>query len=43
LPDVTGECPSLIRTTATAFRKVVSERKLWSFDKKEPDVWKAAL
>lgn len=27
----------------TAFRKVVSGRKLWNFDRKELDVWKAAL
>jgi glutamate synthase domain-containing protein 3 len=26
-----------------AFKKVVSGRKLWNFDKKELDVWKAAL
>jgi glutamate synthase domain-containing protein 3 len=26
-----------------AFRKVVSGRKLWNFDRKELDVWKAAL
>lgn len=26
-----------------AFRKVVSGRKLWNFDKKELEVWKAAL
>jgi glutamate synthase domain-containing protein 3 len=25
------------------FRKVVSGRKLWNFDRKERDVWKAAL
>jgi glutamate synthase domain-containing protein 3 len=27
----------------TAFRKVVSGRKLWNFDRKDLDVWKAAL
>src|SRR5438046_6229056 len=27
----------------SAFRKVVSGRKLWNFDRKELDVWKAAL
>lgn len=27
----------------TAFRKIVSGRKLWNFDRKELDVWKAAL
>jgi glutamate synthase domain-containing protein 3 len=27
----------------TAFRKVVSGRKLWNFDKKDLEVWKAAL
>ncbi|HEY7330083.1 MAG TPA: hypothetical protein VH592_20775 [Gemmataceae bacterium] len=27
----------------TAFRKVVSGRKLWSFDRRELEVWKAAL
>jgi glutamate synthase domain-containing protein 3 len=27
----------------TAFKKVVSGRKLWNFDKKELDVWKVAL
>jgi glutamate synthase domain-containing protein 3 len=27
----------------TAFRKVVSGRKLWNFDRKELDVWKVAL
>ena len=26
-----------------AFKKIVSGRKLWNFDKKELDVWKAAL
>ena len=26
-----------------AFRKVVSGRKLWNFDRKELDIWKAAL
>jgi hypothetical protein len=26
-----------------AFKKVVSGRKLWNFDRKELDVWKAAL
>jgi hypothetical protein len=26
-----------------AFRKVVSGRKLWNFDSKQLDVWKAAL
>jgi glutamate synthase domain-containing protein 3 len=26
-----------------SFRKIVSGRKLWNFDKKELDVWKAAL
>jgi len=26
-----------------AFRKVVSGRKLWNFDKKDLDTWKAAL
>jgi hypothetical protein len=26
-----------------AFRKVVSGRKLWNFDKKDLNVWKAAL
>ncbi len=26
-----------------AFKKVVSGRKLWNFDKKELDIWKAAL
>jgi glutamate synthase domain-containing protein 3 len=26
-----------------AFRKVVSGRKLWNFDRKELEVWKAAL
>jgi hypothetical protein len=26
-----------------AFRKVVSGRKLWNYDKKEWDVWKAAF
>jgi hypothetical protein len=25
------------------FRKVVSGRKLWNFDKKDLDIWKAAL
>ncbi len=29
--------------TPAAFRKVVSGRKLWNFDKKDLDVWKAAL
>jgi methylamine---glutamate N-methyltransferase subunit B len=28
---------------AVAFRKIVSGRKLWTFDKSELDVWKAAL
>jgi glutamate synthase domain-containing protein 3 len=27
----------------TAFRKIVSGRKLWNFDRKELEVWKAAL
>jgi glutamate synthase domain-containing protein 3 len=27
----------------TAFRKVVSGRKLWNFDRRELEVWKAAL
>jgi glutamate synthase domain-containing protein 3 len=27
----------------TAFKKVVSGRKLWNFDRKELDIWKAAL
>ena len=27
----------------TAFRKVVSGRKLWNFDRKELEIWKAAL
>jgi glutamate synthase domain-containing protein 3 len=27
----------------TAFKKIVSGRKLWNFDKKELDIWKAAL
>jgi glutamate synthase domain-containing protein 3 len=27
----------------TSFRKVVAGRKLWNFDKKELDLWKAAL
>jgi glutamate synthase domain-containing protein 3 len=27
----------------SAFKKIVSGRKLWSFDKKELDIWKAAL
>jgi len=27
----------------TAFKKIVSGRKLWNFDKKELEVWKAAL
>ena len=26
-----------------AFRKVVSGRKLWNFDRKELEIWKAAL
>ena len=26
-----------------AFKKIVSGRKLWNFDRKELDVWKAAL
>jgi hypothetical protein len=26
-----------------AFRKVVSGRKLWSYDRKERDTWKAAF
>jgi glutamate synthase domain-containing protein 3 len=26
-----------------AFRKVVSGRKLWNFDRRELDIWKAAL
>src|SRR5262249_23046894 len=26
-----------------SFQKIVSGRKLWNFDKKELDVWKAAL
>jgi len=29
--------------TPAAFRKVVSGRKLWNFDRKDLDVWKAAL
>jgi hypothetical protein len=27
----------------TSFKKVVAGRKLWNFDRKELDVWKAAL
>jgi hypothetical protein len=27
----------------TSFRKVVSGRKLWNFDRKELEIWKAAL
>jgi len=27
----------------TTFRKVVSGRKLWNFDRKELEIWKAAL
>jgi glutamate synthase domain-containing protein 3 len=30
-------------TAPAAFRKVVSGRKLWNFDRKELDIWKAAL
>jgi hypothetical protein len=26
-----------------AFKKVISGRKLWNFDRKDLDVWKAAL
>jgi glutamate synthase domain-containing protein 3 len=44
------ECEELGRLLATygierrpAFKKVVSGRKLWNFDKKDLDVWKAAL
>ena len=27
----------------TRFKKIVSGRKLWNFDRKELEVWKAAL
>jgi glutamate synthase domain-containing protein 3 len=30
-------------SSPASFKKVVSGRKLWNFDKKELDVWKAAL
>jgi glutamate synthase domain-containing protein 3 len=44
------ECEELGRLLVTygierrpAFKKIVSGRKLWNFDKKELDIWKAAL
>src|SRR5581483_2549861 len=46
-PDDQAALRDLLATYAipapTAFRKVVSGRKLWNFDKKELDAWKAAL
>jgi hypothetical protein len=30
-------------TGPNQFRKIVSGRKLWNYDKKELDVWKAAF
>jgi glutamate synthase domain-containing protein 3 len=39
-----GDLLATYRLTApTAFKKIVSGRKLWNFDRKELDVWKAAL
>jgi methylamine---glutamate N-methyltransferase subunit B len=51
ISDATAEERTEIRATLTryglkgpdSFRKVVSGRKLWNYDKKELDVWKAAF
>ena len=42
-----GDLAPPSRTTAStgrrAFRKIVSGRKLWNFDKKDLETWKAAF
>jgi methylamine---glutamate N-methyltransferase subunit B len=45
--DEQAALPKLLATyqlpAPAAFKKVVSGRKLWNFDRKELDVWRAAL